>query len=213
MGSTMRSTRSAHTPPPQANSAAAAAQRVDSVIAKAPWIDKLRLDLARRDGPPLMVLATVDADGAPTCRTVVLRRIDDNGIVAFCSHRDADKNKHLHRDARAAGTIWIEPTRSQFRLRGRVTIHPSTSDVSRSMWSSMSDSARALFAWPTPGESRAPDDAFVEGMGEGDDVPETFEAFELEADEADVLVLEGVPHDREIWTRQADHWVTRKVNP
>jgi len=67
--------------------------------------------------PTAMTLATVDADGAPNARMVLLKGLDERGFV-FYTNKDSQKGREL--DARAAAALmfhWKSLNR-QIRIRG-----------------------------------------------------------------------------------------------
>jgi pyridoxamine 5'-phosphate oxidase len=69
--------------------------------------------------PHAMALATVDADGRPSCRYVLLRGVDERGFRFFTSYRSA-KGRDL--DARRVAALtwgWLEQHRS-VRVSGPV---------------------------------------------------------------------------------------------
>jgi len=69
-----------------------------------------------------MALATVDAEGQPHCRIVLLKIIDGNGLTFF-TNRDSDKGRQLRTNPRAAATFWwSQPRHRQVRLTGDVEI-------------------------------------------------------------------------------------------
>jgi pyridoxamine 5'-phosphate oxidase len=69
--------------------------------------------------PNAMVVATVDADGAPATRTVLCKAVDDRGIV-FYTNFGSDKGRHLDDRPVASATFpWIAMER-QVHVRGRV---------------------------------------------------------------------------------------------
>jgi pyridoxamine 5'-phosphate oxidase len=69
----------------------------DSALAASPlallrrWLE----DAADLPEPNAMVVSTVDATGAPTSRTVLLRGIDDDGALWFFTNRDSRKGRAL----------------------------------------------------------------------------------------------------------------------
>jgi pyridoxamine 5'-phosphate oxidase len=175
----------------------------------APWTAELREQVAAVEGPSLLTMATLAADGSPNVRTLVVRGITDEGGVMACSDARSSKNAEIAADARAAACLWYDHSRTQYRLRGRV-------EMSRDpqVWHDLSDTARALFHWPASGEPREHDGAFVQAVADDKRLPPaTFAVLTLVPDEAERLVLAGFPHRRTIWTRPADSWVAREVNP
>lgn len=69
--------------------------------------------------PTAMTLATVDADGAPNARMVLLKGLDERGFV-FYTNKDSQKGREL--DARPAAALmfhWKSLNR-QIRIRGPV---------------------------------------------------------------------------------------------
>lgn len=69
------------------------------------WIDAARV--AQIPEPTAMTLATVDPDGRPSTRTVLLKELDDRGLVLY-TNRNSHKGTALRHDPRAAVTIpWV----------------------------------------------------------------------------------------------------------
>lgn len=80
------------------------------------------LDVARRAGaaePHAMTLSTVDADGVPDARVLVLKDVDERGW-AFASTRSSVKGGQLQDEPHAALTFWWQPVVRSVRIRGRV---------------------------------------------------------------------------------------------
>jgi pyridoxamine 5'-phosphate oxidase len=69
--------------------------------------------------PEAMTLATVDADGMPNARMVLLKGFDARGFV-FYTNRDSIKGHELATAARAALTFYWKSLQRQVRLRGAV---------------------------------------------------------------------------------------------
>jgi pyridoxamine 5'-phosphate oxidase len=81
------------------------------------WFDEvLRAQLPE---PNAMILATVDAAGQPSARTVLLKGYDARGFVFFTNY-DSRKGRELAHNPRASLLfLWLELER-QVRLEGRV---------------------------------------------------------------------------------------------
>jgi len=69
--------------------------------------------------PNAMTLATVDADGRPDARVVLLRRITETSLVWFTDRRSA-KGEQLRAVPHAALVFHWQPLERQVRLRGPV---------------------------------------------------------------------------------------------
>lgn len=71
--------------------------------------------------PNAMALSTVDADGHPDARIVLLKGADTRGFV-FYTHRTSAKGRQLAAHPYAAVTFWWEPLERQVRIRGPVEL-------------------------------------------------------------------------------------------
>ena len=77
---------------------------------------------ARRSEPNdsnAMALATVDSDGLPDCRMVLLKGVDERGF-AFYSNRESAKGGQLAGQPRAALLFHWKSLRRQVRVRGMI---------------------------------------------------------------------------------------------
>jgi pyridoxamine 5'-phosphate oxidase len=74
--------------------------------------------------PDAMALATVDAQGAPDARMVVLRGVDERGFVFYTSRASA-KGRELEGNPRAALVFHWNELERQVRARGQVERLPS----------------------------------------------------------------------------------------
>ena len=177
-----------------------------------PWLGSLREAMKTVDGPRLVTLATLAGDGSPRVRTLVVREVEGDGSLLMSSDARSEKNGQVRHDSRAAGALWFEGPKLQFRLRGRCEVAEDDA-TRRRIWTGQSDRARALFAWPASGEPRADDSEFVEKVAEGEPMPANFEVMRLTAAEVDRLDLSDTPHRRTIYDRAGGAWRSREVNP
>ena len=120
------------------------------------WFDELLR--AKLPEPNAMILATANAAGQPSARTVLLKGYDTRGFVFFTSY-DSRKGRELANNPRATLLfLWLELER-QVRLEGRVTkISSKESDeyyITRPVGS-------RLAAWASPQSEVMPDRATVE---------------------------------------------------
>ena len=95
---------------------------------QADWLGQLRLwlDDARTSGisePEAMVLATADTGARPSARTVLLKRLDERGLV-FHSNRQSRKGGELAANPRAAAVFPWYPIRRQVIVEGAVSLLP-----------------------------------------------------------------------------------------
>lgn len=71
--------------------------------------------------PNAMALATVDTDGLPNVRMVLLKAMESSGFV-FYSNSESAKGQELHANMQAAAVLHWKSLRRQVRLRGPVTL-------------------------------------------------------------------------------------------
>lgn len=69
--------------------------------------------------PHAATLATVDADGIPDARTLIVKDVDDRGW-AFASTRSSTKGGQLADRPAAALAFWWQPVMRAVRVRGQV---------------------------------------------------------------------------------------------
>lgn len=78
------------------------------------------LDRAGQSGlkePTAMNLATVDGDGRPSSRMLLLKHADEHGFV-FYTNRQSRKGRHLAGNSSAAICFFWEPLMEQVRVEG-----------------------------------------------------------------------------------------------
>ena len=83
----------------------------------AAWFSEARR--AEPVNPEAMTLATVDADGRPNARMVLLKGFDERGFV-FYSNAESNKGRELAAAPQAALTFYWKALQRQVRLRGHV---------------------------------------------------------------------------------------------
>ena len=75
--------------------------------------------------PDAMVLATVGADGAPSARVVLCKRIDATaGCLVFFTNRNSRKGRELDGQKRAAAVFHWDAMHRQVRIEGRIVRSP-----------------------------------------------------------------------------------------
>lgn len=93
------------------------------------WLEQLRrwmADAARHDvlEPNAMVLATAGADGVPSARTVLLKGLDEHGLVFFTNY-DSRKGGQLSENPRAAILFPWHALQRQVHVEGTVARIPA----------------------------------------------------------------------------------------
>ncbi len=89
------------------------------------WLDDaVRAEVPLANG---MTLATVDGDGRPAARIVLLKLADERGFVFFTSY-DSRKGRELSQDPRAALVFWWPQLDRQVRVEGEA--RPVESELS-----------------------------------------------------------------------------------
>src|SRR5499427_2912234 len=81
----------------------------------AAWFEDARK--AEPSDPDAMALATVDADGLPNVRMVLLKGFDERGFV-FYSNEESRKGRELAANGKAGLAFHRKSLRRQVRLRG-----------------------------------------------------------------------------------------------
>jgi pyridoxamine 5'-phosphate oxidase len=179
-----------------------------------PWLPPLLSSLDAECGPRprIVALATVDERGRPRVRSVVCRRIEEDGTLWVASDARSAKNRHIRANPAVEVVFWLPAAREQFRLAGTASFLDDHAARER-VWRELSDESRALFAWPEPGEPAEQDaSAFAEGIPAGDAIPESFEVLLVHPEEVERLELRPFPHRRTRW-RQDEGWRATRVNP
>lgn len=81
------------------------------------WLEEARGSEPR--DPTAMTLATVDADGTPNARMVLLKGLDERGFV-FYTNTESQKGRELGASPRAALVFYWKSLNRQIRVRGPV---------------------------------------------------------------------------------------------
>lgn len=82
------------------------------------WLDEAQQ--TEPNDPNAMALATVDAEGMPDVRMVLLKEIDDQSFVFYTNYESA-KGRQLDLTGKAALVLHWKSLRRQIRVRGTVT--------------------------------------------------------------------------------------------
>ncbi|WP_166358796.1 pyridoxamine 5'-phosphate oxidase [Pseudomonas akapageensis] len=107
-----------------------------------------------------MVLATVDQDGRPHCRVLLLKGLDDQGFTFFTNY-DSAKGQQLAVNPFAAMTFFWPALERQVRIEGRVErVTPQESDA----YYQVRPLGSRLGAWASPQSQVIADRAELEGL-------------------------------------------------
>ncbi len=96
------------------------------------------LERARRYGvrePRALALATVDGQGRPSTRIVVIAELGERGVV-FATHADSQKGRELAQNPWASGVLYWRESSQQIILNGRADRATACSNCAWSRWSS-----------------------------------------------------------------------------
>jgi pyridoxamine 5'-phosphate oxidase len=162
--------------------------------------------------PTAFALATVNDDGQPSVRMLLLKEVDDRGFV-FYTNLESRKGAELARNRRAAMNFHWSPLERQVRIEGRVD--PVSDDEADAYFATRPRGSQ-IGAWASR-QSRPMDrssdlDARVaetEKRFEGREVPRPpfWSGFRLVP--SSIEFWTGKPnrlHDRQLYTREGDGW-------
>ena len=191
----------------------------------ATWLDQLRawfdeaVACERIVEPNAIQLATVDAAGRPAVRTVLVKAMDERGIVFYTNYESAKARDLAHRPYAAAVFAWL-PLERQARLAGPVE---KVSRTETEAYFASRQRGSQLGAWASAQSSvvssRAELEAAVaaiEGRFAGQDVPAppNWGGYLLRPET--VEFWQGRPdrlHDRLRFRRDDAGWVVERLAP
>ncbi len=169
---------------------------------------------------PTMTLATAGADGRPTLRTVLLKGVDERGLV-FYTNENSRKGRNLQENPQAALLFYWPELKRQVNVEGNVTVvNEAESDA---YWASRPRESQ-LGAWAShqsePLESQHEYERRLEALRqEYQDCevprPEHWHGFRIVPDRIEFW-HEGQfrQHDRECyWRDDGDKWCWTLLNP
>jgi len=166
-----------------------------------------------------MTLATVDQDGKPSTRTVLLKSVDERGFVFFTNY-DSRKGRELAENPNAALTFFWPELERQVCVAGAVTKLPAAE--SEAYFKSRPRGSQ-IGAWASNQSEAIPDRAVLEAKwrelekkfpGEIP-LPPNWGGYVLKPER--IEFLQGRPsrlHDRFSYARQADGaWKIERLSP
>jgi pyridoxamine 5'-phosphate oxidase len=188
----------------------------DPIVQFGAWFRRAREEAPL---PEAMTLATVDADGAPDARMVLLKGFDERGFRFFTNHASA-KGRQLQAGPRAALVLYWRELDRQVRVRGPVErLAEEESDA----YFATRPRDSQLGAWASPQSERLPDRdqldrqvAEHEARFAGDEVPRPphWGGFLLRPAQIEFWQGQvGRLHDRFRYTRSGDGWEIERLAP
>lgn len=140
-------------------------------------------EAVKTEQPPVeanaMTLATVDAEGQPHCRVLLLKALDERGFTFFTNY-DSAKGEQLLANPRAAMTFFWPALERQVRIEGRVE---KVTSVESDAYFQVRPLGSRLGAWASP-QSRV-----IDGRGE----------LERLLAETERRFMDSAPHCPEHW--------------
>jgi len=190
----------------------------DPVAALRAWVDEAYANKEISEANAMCV-ATVDEDGAPSARIVLLRGLDDRGLVFYTSYfsrkgRELEKNPHI------AAVLYWAPLHRQVRVEGTVSL---LSEDESDAYFATRPRGNQLSAWASEqsqivdGRDTLDDriDHF-DGRFEGEDVPRPHSWGGYLIAPHRIEFWQGRPnrmHDRLEFTREDRGWTLRRLQP
>ncbi|GAB2469769.1 pyridoxine/pyridoxamine 5'-phosphate oxidase [Jatrophihabitans fulvus] len=199
--------------------------RLDEAEVAGTWLEQLRswFDAAAADPavlePNAIQLATAGADGHPEVRTVLVKALDERGIVFYTNHRSAKGRALAENPWASAVFVWL-PLQRQVRLSGPVE-HVSREETAAYFATRPRESQ--LGAWASPqsqvvasrAELEAAEDAAAARFGDGEiPPPPHWGGFLLRPDAVEFWQgRAGRLHDRVRYRRDGDAWAVERLAP
>lgn len=163
----------------------------------------------RRNAFHMPALATVDADGHPQVRTVVLREADPaTGSLRFHCDRRSAKAVEIDASGRAALHGYDTASKIQIRVSGPARLHTDDA-LAEAAWSGSRVMSRTCYGIaPAPGTALPAGDAYTQPEDGADlDLSRAnFCAVVVTATRLDFLFLDRRGHRRAGWVRGAAGW-------
>lgn len=171
--------------------------------------------------PNTMTLATVDAEGRPSARIVLIKGVDERGFVFFTNYESRKGRELAHNPNAALLFYWIELER-QVRVEGRIE---KTSAAQSDAYFASRPAGSRIGAWASEqsavianrGVLEAREREFSERYGENPPRPPHWGGYRLVPDA--IEFWQGRPsrlHDRLRYTRDAASnapWTIERLSP
>lgn len=168
--------------------------------------------------PEAMTLATVDANGQPEARLVLLKEVDQRGFVFFTNYT-SNKGKALTANPKAALVFWWEPLQRQVRVQGDV--EKISGEESDAYFKSRNRNSR-VGAWASEQSKVIPDRNYLEKRIErfdaeySDSVPRPTHWGGYRIKPTRIEFWQEQPfrlHDRIVFTKSDGSWQKARLAP
>jgi pyridoxamine 5'-phosphate oxidase len=180
------------------------------------WLDEAVA--AGLDEPTAMTVATASPDGDVAARMVLLRGLDERGLVFYTNRRSA-KGRHLAANPRAAAVLHWQPLGRQVRVTGAVT---EVSDAESDAYFAGRPRGSQLSAWASPqseviADRKTLEDAVAELDRQYPDAvprPPWWGGYRIAAEVVELWThRDNRLHDRRRFTRAGDAWRLELLGP
>ena len=190
---------------------------VDPIARFSDWLREA--EASEPNDPNAVALATVNANGQPSVRMVLLKGLSDDGFV-FYTNQQSRKADDLAAQPRAALLFHWKTLRRQVRVEGAVT---RVSDAEADAYFATRGRVSKLGAWASDQSRPLPDRATLEGKladitarFEGGDVPRPphWSGYRVEPERIEFWSDgEHRLHNRELFGRIGEGWTTGLLYP
>ncbi len=182
-----------------------------------PWRPMLKAAQKREGRSPSarwLQLATVGSNGEPRVRTLVFRGWTEANQLELFTDTRSQKIKDLDHQ-QAVEICWLfTKAREQYRFRGLANV--ITIDTNRGLchrkWLNLTPSGRAIWGWPSPGQTLDRKASFPEAISDEEPMPNDFSVIQIVIQQVERLHLGPHPHRRMRW-RSDQNWQIEELNP